>query len=133
MDNFRHYQKMRNDNHNYADSLYVLYVFLRKAGLNKNDDYGSIEYLAREISDDMRAVRISLDQLEQYRNGNPNKYSKQHLVDGLGTVIRYLKNTIKELHAFDYKNEFVHINELHRNYLELLEAMDYWERTIKND
>lgn len=132
MDNFKHYQKMRNDNHNYADTLYVLYVFLRKVGLNKNDDYGSIEYLATKIGDDMRGIRIALNQLEQYGNGNPNKYSKQYLVDGLGTIVRYLKDTIKELECFEYKKEFVHMDDLQKNYQEILEAMEYWERTIKN-
>lgn len=133
MDNFKHYQTMRNENHKYADSLYVLYVFLRKVGLNKNDDYGSIEYLAREISGDMRGVYTTLNQLERYRNGNPNKYSKQYLLDDLGTVIRYLKNTIKSLECFEYKKEFVHMDDLQKNYQEILDAMKYWERAIKND
>ena len=133
MDNFRHYQKMRNDNHNYADSLYVLYVFLRKSGLNIDGKFEEIEAIALYISGNMRAVNDSLNQLEQYSNGNPNKYSKQYLIDGLGVQIRNMKYILNRLERFEYKKEFVHMDDLQKNYQELLDAMEYWERTIKND
>ena len=88
MDNFKHYQKMRNDNYNYADSLYVLYVFLRKVGFNKDGKFEDIEAIACYISGNMQALKVSLNQLEQYSNGNPNNYRKQYLLDDLSKIGR---------------------------------------------
>jgi len=122
----KHYKKIANDNHNYADSLYVLGVFLDKVGINKEDNYGSVNYFACNISDDMRGVKLALNQIEQYSNGNPNKYSKQHMRDGLGTVVRYLKNTSEELKAFEYKKAFVHMSDIQKNYYELISVIEYW-------
>ena len=81
----------------------------------------------------MRGVYTTLNQVERYGNGNPNKYSKQYILDDLGTQINNLKYILKRLADFEYKKEFVHMNELQNNYQELLDAMEYWERTIKND
>lgn len=105
-------KKMANTTHYSANNLYSLYQFLNRSGLNIDNKYLSIDYLARDVSDCMRGVKYTLDMLERYQNGNPHKCTQKYVLEGLEITIRNLTSLWRKLPQFKYKNEFDEYNNL---------------------